>query len=77
VELRVHQCLHSQRENSKDVKRVYAHAQSLQQCKTWLRVNLPGAECIAVGSNAEGRAWRGTRMMPRRLPARRPARSMA
>jgi len=36
-----------------DVKRVYAHAQSLQQCKTWLRINLPGVECIAVGSNAE------------------------
>jgi chorismate mutase/prephenate dehydratase len=26
----------------------------LQQCKTWLRVNLPDAECIAVHSNAEG-----------------------
>ncbi len=53
VELRVHQCLHSQGGKLEDVKRVYAHAQSLQQCKTWLRINLPGVECIAVGSNAE------------------------
>jgi chorismate mutase/prephenate dehydratase len=53
VELRVHQCLHSQVGALEEVKRVYAHAQSLQQCKTWLRINLPGVECIAVGSNAE------------------------
>ncbi|HXD35333.1 MAG TPA: prephenate dehydratase [Rhodanobacter sp.] len=53
VELRVHQCLHSQNGRLEDVKRVYAHAQSLQQCKSWLRLNLPTAECIAVSSNAE------------------------
>ncbi|MFC5741235.1 prephenate dehydratase [Dyella tabacisoli] len=53
VELRVHQCLHSQLGRLEDIKRVYAHAQSLQQCKTWLRINLPNVECIAVSSNAE------------------------
>ena len=53
VELRVHQCLHSVSGRLEDVKRVYAHAQSLQQCKSWLRLNLPTAECIAVSSNAE------------------------
>lgn len=53
VELRVHQCLHSQTGKLESVRRVYAHAQSLQQCKTWLRINLPDVECIAVGSNAE------------------------
>ncbi|WP_158884860.1 prephenate dehydratase [Rhodanobacter sp. L36] len=53
VELRVHQCLHSLVGKLEDVKRVYAHAQSLQQCKTWLRINLPGVECVAVASNAE------------------------
>lgn len=53
VELRVHQCLHSVTGKPEDVRRVYAHAQSLQQCKTWLRINLPDVECIAVGSNAE------------------------
>ena len=53
VELRVHQCLHSQAGKLDAIKRVYAHAQSLQQCKTWLRINLPGVECVAVTSNAE------------------------
>ncbi len=53
IELRVHQCLHSLTGRLEDVRRVYAHAQSLQQCKTWLRINLPEVECIAVGSNAE------------------------
>jgi chorismate mutase/prephenate dehydratase len=53
VELRVHQCLHSEAGKLEEVQRVYAHAQSLQQCKTWLRINLPGVECVAVGSNAE------------------------
>jgi chorismate mutase/prephenate dehydratase len=53
VELRVHQCLHSMQGTLDGIKRVYAHAQSLQQCKTWLRINLPGVECIAVSSNAE------------------------
>ena len=53
IELRVHQCLHSMAGRLEDIKRVYAHAQSLQQCKTWLRMNLPNVECEAVGSNAE------------------------
>ncbi|OZB58918.1 MAG: chorismate mutase [Lysobacterales bacterium 14-68-21] len=53
VELRVHQCLHSLSGDLADVRHVYAHAQSLQQCKTWLRLNLPGVECTAVSSNAE------------------------
>ncbi len=54
VELRVHQCLHSLTGKLEDIRRVYAHGQSLQQCKTWLRINLPGVECAAVSSNAEG-----------------------
>lgn len=53
VELRVHQCLHSLTGKLEDVRRVFAHAQSLQQCKTWLRVNLPHVECESVSSNAE------------------------
>ncbi len=35
------------------VKRVYSHQQSLGQCQKWLAQNLPGAERIAVASNAE------------------------
>jgi len=53
IELRVHQCLHSLAGTLEHVQRVYAHAQSLQQCKTWLRINLPAVECFAVASNAE------------------------
>jgi len=37
----------------KGVKRVYSHQQSLGQCQKWLAQNLPGAERIAVASNAE------------------------
>ena len=36
------------------VKRVYAHAQALGQCRGWLRAHLPDAQTIAVSSNAEG-----------------------
>jgi chorismate mutase/prephenate dehydratase len=53
VELRVHQCLLSRAAALGEVRKVFAHAQSLQQCKTWLRINLPGVECVAVSSNAE------------------------
>ena len=53
IELRVHQCLHSMAASLESIRRVYAHAQSLQQCKTWLRMNLPNVTCEAVGSNAE------------------------
>src|ERR1700739_3167368 len=35
VELRVHQCLLSQRDTLDGIRKVYGHAQSLQQCKTW------------------------------------------
>ena len=35
------------------VKRVFSHSQSLAQCHEWLNHNLPGAERIAVASNAE------------------------
>ena len=38
----------------RSVRRVYAHAQALGQCRGWLRSHLPGAQTIAVSSNAEG-----------------------
>ena len=34
-------------------RRVFSHSQSLAQCHEWLNSNLPGAERIAVASNAE------------------------
>jgi chorismate mutase/prephenate dehydratase len=62
VELRVHQNLLSLSGELKDVKRVYSHPQSLQQCQGWLRVNLPHVERVPVSSNAE--AARTARLSP-------------
>lgn len=53
VVLRVRQNLLRKRKGLKGVKRVYSHQQSLGQCQRWLAQNLPGAERIAVASNAE------------------------
>ena len=36
------------------IRRVYAHAQALGQCRHWLQSRLPDAVQIAVSSNAEG-----------------------
>jgi chorismate mutase/prephenate dehydratase len=35
------------------ILKVFSHGQSLAQCHEWLNANLPGAERIAVASNAE------------------------
>lgn len=37
----------------KSIRRVYAHAQSLGQCRHWLNAHLPHAEQIPLASNAE------------------------
>jgi chorismate mutase / prephenate dehydratase len=53
IELRVRQNLLSRAGKLATVRRVYSHAQSLAQCNGWLKQNLPRAERIQVGSNAE------------------------
>ena len=53
IELRVQQFLMARGTDLRAVKRVYSHAQSLAQCNGWLNQNLPGAERIPVGSNAD------------------------
>ena len=53
VELRVHQFLLSRSGRIEDIERVYSHPQSLAQCKSWLRQNLPQAELTPLASNAE------------------------
>lgn len=53
VELRVHQYLLSRTGHIEDIERVYSHALSLAQCKSWLRQNLPKIEKHAMVSNAE------------------------
>jgi chorismate mutase / prephenate dehydratase len=62
IELRIQQHLMSVSENFSSIERVYSHAQSLGQCKMWLKKNLPRAEKIAVSSNAE--AAKRARGMP-------------
>jgi chorismate mutase/prephenate dehydratase len=53
VELRIHQHLLTHAKSLAGIERVYAHSQSLSQCKHWLGANLPEAELVAVSSNAE------------------------
>ncbi len=55
VKLRIHHHLLSNDANIdlKSVKRVYAHQQSLAQCRKWLDANCPQIERVAVSSNAE------------------------
>ncbi|MGM0659413.1 MAG: prephenate dehydratase [Pseudomonadota bacterium] len=62
VELRIHQHLLTHARSLAEIERVYAHAQSLAQCKHWLKANLPEVELIAVSSNAE--AARRVRSVP-------------
>jgi chorismate mutase/prephenate dehydratase len=53
IELRVHQNLLSRQKSTKQIRKIYSHAQSLAQCNGWLGRHLPSAERIPVGSNAE------------------------
>ena len=53
VMLRIHHHLLSLSPDLKSVTKVYSHQQSLAQCRLWLDRNLPHAEQITVGSNAE------------------------
>jgi chorismate mutase/prephenate dehydratase len=53
VLLPIRQCLMSRARRLGDVRKVYAHAQSLAQCQQWLARHLPRAETRPVVSNAE------------------------
>ncbi len=53
VALRIRHNLLSKSDSLSDVKRVYAHQQSLSQCNQWLDKNLPNVDRIAMASNAE------------------------
>jgi len=53
IELRVRQNLLSRMKDIREIKKIYSHSQSLAQCNGWLGQNLPNAERIPVGSNAE------------------------
>jgi len=53
VELRIHQHLLTRAPSLEDIERVYAHQQSLSQCRLWLSRHLSHAELMPVSSNAE------------------------
>ena len=52
--LPIHHQLLSGAAKLSEVRKVFAHPQALGQCRGWLAENLPGAELIPCGSNAEG-----------------------
>ena len=54
INLPIHHHLLSNANDVSAIKKVYAHTQSLGQCKGWLDSHCPDAERIPVGSNADG-----------------------
>ena len=54
IRLPIVQNLLSKETDLKNIKSVYAHPQSLSQCREFLESNLPNVELIAVQSNAIG-----------------------
>lgn len=53
VELRIRHNLLSMEKGLSSIDRVYAHQQTLAQCRLWLDNNLPNAERIAERSNSQ------------------------
>ena len=53
IMLPVRQCLMSKVKDYTKISKIYSHTQSLAQCQHWLSRHVPGAERIAVVSNAE------------------------
>ena len=53
VQLAINHQLLSDADGLTGVKKVYAHAQALAQCRGWLERYLPDAELLATNSNAE------------------------
>jgi chorismate mutase/prephenate dehydratase len=53
MHLDIHQCLLSTAD-LEDVRQVFSHPQALAQCRTWLRTNLPRADCVETSSTTAG-----------------------
>ena len=53
INLQIHHNLLSNENSLGDITRIYAHTQSLGQCKRWIDNHCPTVERIPVGSNAE------------------------
>ncbi len=50
----VHHCLLSRARELSEIKVVYSKDTALEQCRNWLRGNLPQAELVPMASTAEG-----------------------
>ena len=50
--LRIRQNLLSNEKQLKDIHKVYSHPQAIAQCRSWLRMNLPGVTVNEVSSTA-------------------------
>lgn len=53
VLLRVRQCFLARSNDLGQIRRIYIHPQSLDQCREWLDQHLPGIPRLPVASNAE------------------------
>jgi chorismate mutase / prephenate dehydratase len=51
--LNIHQNLLANVSSKAEIKRIYSHPQSFQQCRIWLETNLPNVEKIEVASNGK------------------------
>src|SRR5687767_7880759 len=51
IVMRVQQCLMS-KGPKRDIQKLFAHPQSLAQCRTWIQNNIPDVEIIETSSNA-------------------------
>ena len=51
INMDIRHCLLSS-DKKEDIKVIYSHAQSLEQCRNWLDLHLPGVERVPVVSNA-------------------------
>ena len=54
IELKIEQHLMSRFKGLENIERICAHEQSLAQCRSWIRENLPQIELIGMSSNAAG-----------------------
>ena len=54
IELRIEQHLMARNKGLDKIERICAHEQSLAQCRSWIRENLPHVELVGMSSNAAG-----------------------
>lgn len=56
INLEIHHCLLGNAASPEEIRTIYAHTQSLGQCREWIEKHCSHAERIPVGSNADAAA---------------------